>query len=159
MLPKRICGSIGATALPRRKATGLAPTVTPASYVAKRADCHVDATTWSMLCGPAVLADTCPLLLSLTGGGLVSARQPARAAPAARLGWPLPACACRPSACVPPPQHGHGRALVHRWALVPSAQGVHSSLHCGTIAFELSICSSEDTEVCDDRSTCDVARA
>ena len=45
----------------------------------------------------------CPLLLSLAGGGLVSARQPARAAPAACVVLPIPAGARQPSACVSPP--------------------------------------------------------
>ena len=46
---------------------------------------------------------TCPLLLSLAGGGLVSARQPARAAPAACVVRPIPAGTRQPSACVSPP--------------------------------------------------------
>jgi hypothetical protein len=82
---------------------------------------------------------TCPLLLALAGGGLVSARQPARAAPAACLVLPIAAGACRPSACVSPPQRGRGLALGHRWVPVPRAQGVHSRLYCGKIAFEFLI--------------------
>src|SRR5262245_25274470 len=116
MLLKRICGSIGATALPRCKAPGLAPTVTPAPYVAERADCHVDAATRSMLCAPAVLARYMSPAPLPAGGGLVSARQPARAAPAAGLVPPLPTGARRPSG-------GRGLALVYGWVPMPRAQG------------------------------------